>query len=71
MAVVESTGVINVFSYMTVVDVTSFLVACGKSFTSWLEWDPTRRIWALPSLDSILEKSMRSTGYAKLNRPMA
>ena len=57
---------------MTVVEVSSFLVACGKkSPTTWLESDPTRRIWALPSLDNILEKSVRSTAYVKLKRPMA
>ena len=71
MAAVESTSVISVLLYMTVVEVSSYLVACGESFTTWLESDPTRRIWALPSLDNILQKSVRSTGYPKLNRPMA
>ena len=50
MAAVESTSIISVL--YTAVEVWSFLVACGKSFTTWLESDPTRRLWALPSLDN-------------------
>ena len=52
----ESTGVISVLLYMTDVEVSSFLVACGKSFTTWLESDPTRRLWALPNLDTIFRE---------------
>ena len=53
MAAVESTsGVISVLLYMTAVEVLSFLVACGESFTTWIESDATRRLCALPSLDN-------------------
>ena len=53
MAAVESTKVISVLLYLTVVEFSSVLVACGKRFTAWLESDLTRRVWALPTLDSI------------------
>ena len=56
MTAVESTSVISVPSYMSLEEVSSFLVACGKNITTWLESDLTRRLWALPSLDNIFRE---------------
>ena len=69
MAAVESTSVISILLHDCC---GSFELFGGlwEKLTTWLESDPMRRFGPSPASIIFLEKSVRSIGHAKLNRPM-